>query len=64
VQLRVRDSGPGLPAGDPTRLFDRFYRAGDSGSGLGLAIVKVLVKLHGGSVRAADQAGGGAVFTL
>lgn len=64
VQLRVRDSGPGLPAGDPARLFDRFYRAGEGGSGLGLAIVKVLVELHGGSVRAADQAEGGAVFTL
>ena len=67
-RISVADSGPGLPAGDLTRVFERFYRVDKSrsrpGTGLGLAIVKHLVELHGGSVVAANRAEGGAVFTV
>lgn len=55
--LRVSDEGPGVPAADRSRVFDRFYRStGDrsratGGSGLGLSIVAALVAAHGGSVR-------------
>ena len=66
--IEVIDSGPGLPAGDLTRVFERFYRVDKSrsrpGTGLGLAIVKHLVELHGGTVVAANRTEGGAVFTV
>jgi two-component system, OmpR family, sensor kinase len=66
----VRDHGPGLPAGDPEALFERFWRAeggrerGKAGAGLGLAIVVAIVDAHGGTVSAADASGGGAVFSV
>lgn len=65
VALSVRDSGPGLPAADLERIFDRFYRADESrvrhegGSGLGLAIAKSIVLAHGGQIRAESEAGKG-----
>ncbi|MCB9552287.1 MAG: sensor histidine kinase KdpD [Myxococcales bacterium] len=65
VVFEVADRGPGLPAGDPARLFQKFVR-GDSrrrpGAGLGLAICKAIAGVHGGAVWAAPRAGGGAVF--
>lgn len=65
VALSVRDSGPGLPAEDLTRIFDRFYRTDESrvrdegGSGLGLAIAKSIVLAHGGQIRAESEEGKG-----
>lgn len=70
VALSVIDDGPGIPPAELERIFDRFYRSktrrddGGGGSGLGLAIVRRLVELHGGHVRAANGADGGAVFTI
>jgi two-component system sensor histidine kinase MprB len=62
-ELTVRDHGPGIPAGDLPRVFDRFYRAvparGVPGSGLGLSIVRQVAVGHGGTVRAEQAAGGG-----
>lgn len=56
VRLEVEDHGPGLPAGEAERVFDRFARADRSrsvpGSGLGLAIARSIVELHGGAIRA------------
>ena len=68
--LEVRDHGPGLPEGDPSELFERFWRAepgrerGPGGAGLGLAIVSAIVAAHGGTVTAADADGGGASFVV
>ena len=69
VELEVRDTGPGLPPGDPDAIFGRFWRAergrarGRAGAGLGLAIVQGIVAAHGGEVRAANDPAGGVVFT-
>ena len=67
--ITVSDSGPGIPADDLTRVFERFYRVDKSrsrpgGTGLGLAIVRHLVELHGGTASAANRPEGGAVFTV
>jgi two-component system sensor histidine kinase MprB len=67
-RLEVRDHGPGIAAEDLPHVFDRFYRAVDvrsrPGSGLGLSIVREAVDDAGGRVRAANDPGGGAVFTV
>jgi two-component system sensor histidine kinase MprB len=67
-ELQVRDHGPGIAAEDLPRVFDRFYRAATArslpGSGLGLAIVRQVAEMHGGTVQAANDAGGGARLTL
>jgi two-component system sensor histidine kinase KdpD len=67
IAVEVADRGPGIPAGEEARLFDKFYRlhreAAQSGVGLGLAICKAIVAAHGGTINAANRAGGGgAVF--
>ena len=67
--LQVRDHGPGLPAGAIGHVFDRFYKADSArtrsaGSGLGLAIAQQNAGLHGGRIDAANDPGGGAVFTV
>ena len=69
--LQVRDHGAGLPAaaqGDASALFEKFTRgAAESstpGVGLGLAICKAVIDAHGGSITAANAAGGGAEFTV
>ncbi|MEV4947449.1 HAMP domain-containing sensor histidine kinase [Streptomyces sp. NPDC053755] len=65
----VADRGPGIHPDVLPHVFDRFYKADpartrSAGSGLGLAITLENVRLHGGTVEAADHPGGGAVFTV
>lgn len=63
--LEVADSGPGIPAAERDRVFDRFYRRGGDddggiiGSGLGLSIVRAIADRHGAHVSLADSASGG-----
>jgi two-component system sensor histidine kinase KdpD len=68
VELAVEDEGPGVPAEDRPRVFERFYRARrDSsrvrGTGLGLSLVKALTELGGGIVRL-DETASGSRFVL
>jgi two-component system OmpR family sensor kinase len=59
--LEVEDSGPGIPAAERERVFDRFYRgegAAEGGTGLGLAIVRRIAQRHGGRVELLEGAGG------
>ncbi|MBD3634384.1 MAG: sensor histidine kinase N-terminal domain-containing protein [Methylophaga sp.] len=58
VELKVEDSGPGIPADQYLRVFERFYRvhgdrhdSGELGCGLGLTIVSHIVELHHGQIR-------------
>jgi signal transduction histidine kinase len=69
VVLVVEDDGPGIPADQRARVFERFVRgpgdAGSGGSGLGLAIVRAVAESHGGDVAVEDGAGGrGVRFTV
>ncbi|AKU19255.1 hypothetical protein VV02_23775 [Luteipulveratus mongoliensis] len=61
--LRVRDRGPGIPAEDLPRVFDRFYRSDTArqtpGSGLGLAIVAQVVHAHGTQIEIRSPEDGG-----
>jgi signal transduction histidine kinase len=64
----VRDNGPGIPAPDLARLFERHARlsnrptGGESSTGLGLALCKQIVELHGGRIGASNREGCGALF--
>jgi two-component system sensor histidine kinase TctE len=65
--LQVEDNGPGIPAAERARVFQRFVRLdpGATGSGLGLAIVRDIARLHGARVELSEGEGGrGARFTV
>ena len=66
--LEVSDTGPGIPAADLERIFDRFYRADParsrSGTGLGLALARSIVRVHGGTIRVDSPPGGGTCFRV
>lgn len=70
VVVSIADDGPGVPAGDRGRIFERFVRLDEArarasgGTGLGLAIVAEVVRSHRGNVTVHDASGGGAVFTV
>ena len=70
VEVSVTDTGPGIPAQELPRIFERFYRldkaraGGRRGAGLGLAIVKEIVEAHGGRVWAESVVGLGTRFVV
>jgi signal transduction histidine kinase len=68
VELTVADDGPGVPAADQSRVFDRFAQVDearhDGGTGLGLAIVEDIVRRHGGSVTLDPDHHPGARFVV
>lgn len=70
IQIRVTDTGYGIPAADLPHMFTRFYRVRNNGhddiegNGLGLAIVKSIAEQHAGSVSVESDTGKGSCFTL
>ncbi len=70
VQLRVRDTGIGIPADEIPHLFERFHRVKGAqgrtfeGSGIGLSLVQELVQMHGGTVKVTSVLGEGSCFTV
>jgi len=70
VKLEVIDHGIGIPAGEQTKIFEKFYRVGDplvhntKGSGLGLSLVQHIARAHGGDVAVDSTLGAGSKFTI
>lgn len=70
LELAVRDTGPGIPARELERVFERFYRLerpgvrDAGGTGLGLAIVRHVANVHGGRVTVRSTEGEGSRFAL
>ena len=70
LRLVVGDQGPGIPADEQRKIFERFYRSRDArgtnvrGSGIGLALVKHIAEGHGGTVTVESEPGRGAAFIV
>jgi signal transduction histidine kinase len=68
VRIVVRDTGPGIPAAELPRIWERLYRGDRSrstpGLGLGLSLVQAIVRAHGGTVAARNLPEGGAEFSV
>ncbi len=67
IVIEVSDRGPGLPAGEPAHLFEKFVRGAgvrSNGAGLGLAVCRGITLAHGGRIEAERRAGGGATFRV
>src|SRR6185369_847323 len=70
VKLEVVDHGIGIERRDQTKIFEKFYRAGDplvhntKGSGLGLSLVQHITQAHGGDIEVESTPGRGSKFTL
>jgi two-component system sensor histidine kinase HydH len=63
-QIRVTDSGVGIPRGVLDKLFDPFFSTKPRGSGLGLSICQTIMQEHGGSIEVASREGGGTTVLL
>jgi signal transduction histidine kinase len=64
VEVRFRDTGPGIPEDERERIFVPFYTTKEKGTGLGLAICQRIVKAHQGTIQARSSPGEGAEFLL
>lgn len=62
VEIRVADTGPGLPEPVRARLFQPFVTTKPDGMGVGLSVCRAIVEAHGGELHGEDAAGGGTVF--
>lgn len=69
-EIQITDQGPGIPAAEHERVFQKFHRLGSElrretqGTGIGLSLVKAVAEAHGGRVALASTPGQGSIFTL
>ena len=63
-QLRISDTGPGIPRGVLSKLFDPFFTTRPNGTGLGLSISQTIMQEHGGSIEIASREGRGTTVLL
>jgi nitrogen fixation/metabolism regulation signal transduction histidine kinase len=63
-QIAIRDTGPGIPAADLSKIFIPFFTTKPKGHGIGLALAHRIITEHGGTLTAANHPNGGAVFTI
>lgn len=64
AEIRVGDTGAGVPADDLKNIFEPFFSTKPQGMGMGLAIVRTIIEAHRGEIFAENQASGGALFTI
>lgn len=64
IEIRVEDTGHGLPDGEESRVFEPFFTTRVDGMGQGLSISKSIVEAHGGTIRAVRNDGPGATFVV
>lgn len=64
LEIKVIDSGPGIPPGNRERIFDPFFTTKPEGTGLGLALTQKIVHAHEGTIGITSPMGGGTQFTL
>jgi two-component system sensor kinase FixL len=64
VEIRVADTGRGLPEQVRVRLFEPFVTTKPDGMGVGLSVCRTIVEAHGGELRGEDGIDGGTVFRL
>lgn len=65
--ISISDQGPGIPAEDVPKIFDKFYRGQKThrfGAGLGLSIAKAIIEIHEGTIIATNRPNGGTTFTI
>jgi signal transduction histidine kinase len=62
IEVRVADTGPGLPPEIRAKLFQPFVTTKASGLGIGLSICRVIIEAHGGNLEAHGNPGGGTIF--
>jgi PAS domain S-box-containing protein len=64
VEIRIQDSGPGIPQHLRGKVLDPFFTTKSTGTGLGLAIVQKIIRLHGGQLELDSQMGRGTVAVV